>query len=103
MLDVDLIRRVLHVHNGEEFTADEFPSIEEAQAASVALDAIERILRREWWLNHGHPYPALYGDDGEMQCAACPMDYKRKPLDELSLHVFQIRMLTGAAALEESK
>jgi hypothetical protein len=48
---------------------------------------VERELRREWWLNHGHYWPALYGDDGEMQCHECPADFKRMPLDALRKHV----------------
>ncbi len=45
--------------------------------------ALERELRLEWWLNHGHDYFALYGDDGEMACNACPADFLRQPLDDL--------------------
>lgn len=43
----------------------------------------ERDLRELLWLNHGHS--GLYGDDGEMQCAACLQhgDYKREPLADL--------------------
>jgi hypothetical protein len=29
------------------------------------------------WLNHGCEPAALYGDDGEMQCGRCMMDFKR--------------------------
>src|SRR3990170_4300361 len=41
---------------------------------------------RKWlWLNHGHQ--GQYGDDGEMQCAAClrygVVDYKRDALERL--------------------
>lgn len=32
-------------------------------------------LRRLLWENHGHN--GLYGDDGEMQCGACGVDFKR--------------------------
>jgi hypothetical protein len=53
---------------------------------------IEAMLRQEWWLHHGCPFHALYGDDGEMQCAACGADFKRQPLDELREHVFFIRV-----------
>ena len=35
----------------------------------------ERILRELLWLNHGHM--GLYGDDGEMQCGICCLDFKR--------------------------
>lgn len=35
----------------------------------------ELILRELLWLNHGHQ--GLYGDDGEMQCSDCGIDFKR--------------------------
>ena len=37
----------------------------------------DEALRRVVWLNHGCPMPALYGDDGEMQCNICRIDFKR--------------------------
>jgi len=46
----------------------------------------EMILRRIAWINHGHQ--GMYGDDGEMQCAACLREYgfydwKRTPIVEI--------------------
>lgn len=41
------------------------------------LEAENFILRRLLWLRHGCPFPALYGDDGEMQCNVCMLDFKR--------------------------
>ena len=38
------------------------------------MTAQEMILRKLLWLNHGH-WP-LYGDDGEMQCSICGLDFK---------------------------
>lgn len=39
--------------------------------------AEENQLLRKWiWLNHGH-LDGLYGDDGEMQCGRCLVDFKR--------------------------
>lgn len=55
----------------------------------------EYLLRVEWWLNHGCDVPALYGDDGEMACNACGLDFKRMPLDELSQRVGAIRLERG--------
>lgn len=37
----------------------------------------EQTLRRLLWLHHGHSGPAIYGDDGEMQCHECPLDFRR--------------------------
>jgi hypothetical protein len=54
-------------------------------------NALEAELRREWWLNHGHDHFALYGDDGEMACNACPADFQRDPLDRLRTLVFAAR------------
>lgn len=36
----------------------------------------ERILRRLLWIRHGCPINALYGDDGEMQCSECGIDFR---------------------------
>jgi hypothetical protein len=36
-----------------------------------------KILRRLLWLRHGCSFSALYGDDGEMQCHSCGIDFKR--------------------------
>lgn len=41
------------------------------------LEVENSILRRLLWLRHGCPFPALYGDDGEMQCNVCMLDFKR--------------------------
>ena len=37
----------------------------------------ERGLRRLLWLRHGCKFASLYGDDGEMQCSGCGIDFKR--------------------------
>lgn len=37
----------------------------------------ETILRRLLWLRHG--CGGLYGDDGEMQCGVCGIDFLRDP------------------------
>lgn len=39
------------------------------------------ILRKLLWLNHG--CYALYGDDGEMQCGQCIMDFKRDSIERI--------------------
>lgn len=41
------------------------------------LEAENLQLRKLLWLNHGCNITALYGDDGEMQCGACAVDFKR--------------------------
>ena len=37
-------------------------------------------LRQLLWLNHGCDIMHQYGDDGEMQCAFCMVDFKRETL-----------------------
>jgi hypothetical protein len=41
------------------------------------LESGELELRQLLWLRHGCPITALYGDDGEMQCNRCRIDFKR--------------------------
>lgn len=44
-----------------------------------------RVLREMLWLRHDVEHCAgLYGDDGEMQCAACGIDFKRLPAEDIS-------------------
>ncbi len=38
-------------------------------------------LRELLWLHHGHD--SLYGDDGEMQCSRCGLDFKRDNVDNI--------------------
>ncbi len=42
-------------------------------------------LRRLLWLRHGCGISALYGDDGEMQCSACGVDFKRVSIENFEL------------------
>ncbi len=45
------------------------------------LPKSEKILRKLLWLQHGHT--ALYGDDGEMQCSECMLDFKRDSSEDI--------------------
>lgn len=58
--------------------------------------AEERLLRQLLWLNHGHV--GLYGDDGEMQCHECGIDFKRLPAAEIRDRI-RDRALTRLAAI----
>ncbi len=40
----------------------------------------EAAARKLAWLGHGHALAYLYGDDGEMQCSLCGVDFKRAPM-----------------------
>lgn len=44
------------------------------------MTSSEETLRRMLWLMHGCPINALYGDDGEMSCSKCAIDFKRDPV-----------------------
>lgn len=52
------------------------------EAKSISED--EMMLRKMIWLNHGCGMTHLYGDDGEMQCAMCLIDFKRDTV--VSIH-----------------
>src|SRR3989344_1294858 len=67
-------------------------SCESARGKSAAAEEVERMLRLEWWLNHGHG--GLYGGNGEMRCPICSADYKRQPLDELEPLVYAARAMS---------
>lgn len=43
----------------------------------------ELILRELLWRHHGCDGPALYGDDGEMQCNACGIDFRRDSAERI--------------------
>ena len=60
----------------------------EEYADQIRKEAIDEAvrdnveLREMLWVNHGCGISALYGDDGEMQCHKCMIDFKRmKPED----------------------
>jgi hypothetical protein len=68
-----------------------------APVTAEGLD-VERELRRELWLHHGHE--GLYGDDGEMQCARCmpTWDYLRAPLSSVLMAAESARLAAAAQA-----
>jgi len=74
-------------HDSQPYpTADAYEKVcATLNASKTRNEFLERTLREHLWLNHGHE--GLYGDDGEMQCAACipysVSDYKRQPVEEL--------------------
>lgn len=41
------------------------------------------------WINHGCEIGTLYGDDGEMQCSSCIVDFKRLPMNDLVEHTIK--------------
>lgn len=47
------------------------------------LQEENKRLRKWLWLVHGSPVHSLYGDDGEMQCSDCGLDFKRDSVEHL--------------------
>ena len=60
------------------------------------------ILRKFMWVNHGCSPHALYGDDGEMQCGNCLLDFKRMPIKELNKSIVKERIKRMRANQEQS-
>lgn len=48
----------------------------------------EKTLRYLLWIRHG--CEGLYGDDGEMQCGDCLIDFKRMPVKDIEFRFQQI-------------
>ncbi len=55
---------------------------EEKEPEVVLIERICARLRKLLWLHHGHGV-YLYGDDGEMQCSSCMIDFKRDPINKI--------------------
>ena len=52
-------------------------------AVTTLLAKEVQSLRKLLWLKHGCSTTALYGDEGEMQCGACIIDFKRDPIKRI--------------------
>ncbi len=50
----------------------------------LVMEKENKDLRELLWLRHGCSFPALYGDDGEMQCHHCMIDFKRDNVKKIS-------------------
>ena len=50
-----------------------------------------KILRELLWLKHGC-FSGLYGDDGEMQCNRCRIDFKRDSAQAIQKRFYNIGM-----------
>ena len=57
------------------------PELTEAKA-KVNVEA-EVMLRELLWIRHGCELFTLYGDDGEMQCHKCGIDFKRDTPEQI--------------------
>lgn len=52
--------------------------------ASKRLIEENKELRELLWLRHGCSFFQLYGDNGEMQCISCMIDFKRDSAEIIS-------------------
>ena len=68
-----------------------------ARAREQAIEEENKALREMLWLRHG--CLALYGDDGEMQCGKCVIDFKRAEPQQIAARFEQI----GRAALLQAE
>jgi hypothetical protein len=50
----------------------------------------ELTLRKLLWLRHGCDLSALYGDDGELQCHICKIDFLRDAVDYINKRFYEI-------------
>lgn len=56
----------------------------EVQRECVRATQENALLRKLLWLRHDADHAAgLYGDDGEMQCGQCLIDFKRLPAEDI--------------------
>ena len=51
---------------------------------TMGLKEENKELRELLWLRHGCSFFQFYGDDGEMQCHHCMIDFKRDPVEKIS-------------------
>lgn len=58
---------------------------EEEPERYETLSDEERILRKLLFMSHGASGHHLYGDDGELQCNSCMIDFKRDSVESIAL------------------
>lgn len=59
----------------------ELKRLSELPASTGSPSDVE--VRKLLWLRHGCPINALYGDDGEMQCGICLVDFRRDSVEDI--------------------
>ena len=72
-------------------------------SATIGPSTEELVLRQLLWLRHGCSGRVLYGDDGEMQCNRCLVDFRRMPAHEIDEHFLAFAAQTrGDRIIRES-
>ena len=71
----------------------------------ITLEIENERLRQMLWLRHGCPFYALYGDDGEMQCNKCMLDFRRDSVDKIveKFSSFTPEQIAALHAMSEEK
>jgi hypothetical protein len=100
-----------HEHGDHAFTDDEREmfalraQIQRAQALVEQMVGMQKqvvedngMLRRLLFIRHGCSGPTLYGDDGEMQCKACGIDFRCMSATEIEARWQQIGLQKLAQA-----
>lgn len=77
-------------------TADDAVESHQLRELLRETRAAETLLRKLLWIRHGCEFSALYGDDGEMQCHRCRLDFRRMAPAEIEARW----RATGEAALK---
>jgi len=70
-------------NSSHPFADNRVPENETDEQKLARLERENVELRRMWWFNHGCEFSALYGDDGEMQCGSCLIDFKRDTVETI--------------------
>ncbi len=85
----DQLRATLEAlpHNTEPGVADAGISamgqISKLRAEVKQFKKDDKQLRKMLFLRHGCGFVSLYGDDGEMQCSECILDFKRMSIEDI--------------------
>ena len=77
-----MTKREQHVHQLEDYDGNDGSYLYGCPDCLSREDECV-ALRKELWLRHGANDCLLYGDDGEMQCNACRIDFKRDPVEQI--------------------
>ena len=59
--------------------------IKELTKQNIELQIENKEFRRLLWLKHGCDSNNLYGDDGELQCHECGVDFKRFSIEDIEV------------------
>lgn len=85
----------------QEATASQLLDVQQECIAAVRENA---LLRKLLWLRHdADHFAGLYGDDGEMACGACGIDFKRLSAADIAAVFYQQGNAKLAAYLQTTK